>query len=183
MAVLLDLAQEGARREERRREIRAQRLLPALERQLPDRLVRRRPDAGDRGADVDAPERRPRLREELVDLRLVGEVGAERNCALELRGDRLGAVAALVVVHDDPRAFRRERAGAGGADAARRAGDDDALACEAGVHRPEPNGEAASARRPPRRSPRGPACCRRGRCTCRRSRRARASRSRSRTAP
>ena len=94
----------------------------------------RRPDAGDRGAHVDAPERGARLREERVDLRLVGEVGAERDCAVELRRERLGALAAGVVVHDDARALRRERARAGGADAARRAGDDDALACEPGVH-------------------------------------------------
>ena len=81
MPVPLDLAQEGARSEERRGEIRAQRRLPALERKLPHRFVCRGPDAGDRGADVDAPERFARLREQLVDLGLVSEIRAERDCA------------------------------------------------------------------------------------------------------
>ena len=52
VAGALDLAQEAARGEERRRQVRAQRLLPALERELPDGHVLRRPDAGDRRADV-----------------------------------------------------------------------------------------------------------------------------------
>ena len=134
MARALDLAEEGARGEERRREVRAQRRLPPLERELPHRLVGARPDAGDRRADVDAAELLARLREERVDLRLVGEVGAERDRAAELRGERLRALAAAVVVNDDARALGCERARARGADAARRPGDDDALACESGVH-------------------------------------------------
>ena len=56
VAVALHLAEEAARGEERRGEVRAQHLLPALERELPDRLVVARPDARDRGADVDAAE-------------------------------------------------------------------------------------------------------------------------------
>ena len=66
--VALDLAEERARGEERRGEIRAQCLLPALERDLPDRLLRARPHAGDGGADVDLAERLARAGEQRVDL-------------------------------------------------------------------------------------------------------------------
>ena len=55
VAPLRHPAQEAARGQEGRRQVRAQRLLPALERQLPDRHVLRRPDAGDRSAHVQRP--------------------------------------------------------------------------------------------------------------------------------
>ena len=132
--VSLHLAQEAAGGQERRGQVLAQRLLPALERQLPDGHVLRRPDAGDRGADVDPAERRARLCEEPVDLVLVGQVGLEHRRAAELRGDLARPLLAAVVVDGDARALGRERAGAGGADAARCAGDEHALACEPGLH-------------------------------------------------
>ena len=134
MAVPLDLAEEAARGEEGARQVLAQRLLPALERELPDRLVRRRPDAGDGGADVDPPERGARLLEEPVDLALVGQVGLEHGRAAELGGDGARPLLAAVVVDGDAGALGRERARAGRADAARRAGDQHALPRETGLH-------------------------------------------------
>ena len=88
----------------------------------------RRPHAGDRGADVDPPERRARLGEEPVDLELVGQVGLQHRRAAERGGDLARPLLAAVVVDGDARALGRERARAGGADAARRAGDEHALA-------------------------------------------------------
>ena len=120
----LDLAEERARGEERRGEVRAQRLLPALERELPHGLVRRRPDAGDRGADIDAAELLAACANSASTSRLDGEVGAEHRRAAELRGDCLCALASAVVVHDHPRALGRERPRARGADTARGAGDE-----------------------------------------------------------
>ena len=73
----LDAAEEAARREERRGEIRVERRAPALERELPHRLVVARPVARDRGADVEVS----RCGEQRVDLRLVGEIRLHRDAA------------------------------------------------------------------------------------------------------
>ena len=125
----LDAAEEAARGEERRGEVRVERRAPALERELPDRLVVARPVARDRGADVEIARRR----EERVHLRLVGEIGLERSRA-DLGGELLGALAARVVVDDDLGALGRERAHARRPDPAGAAGDEDALACKACLH-------------------------------------------------
>ena len=91
VALTLDEAEEPARREERRREVRAQRRLPALERELPDRLVLARPEARDRGADVDAAELPLCRLEQPVDLGLHGQVGLQRDAAgLASRAPRRG---------------------------------------------------------------------------------------------
>ena len=73
-AVALQLPEETARRQERGREVRVERLAPALERQLPDGRVLAGPDACDRRADVE----RAGLGEKRVDLRLVRQVGSDR---------------------------------------------------------------------------------------------------------
>src|SRR5581483_1579344 len=101
----LDDAEEVLRREKRRREVRAQRRVPPVEPELPHRLVLARPHAGVRDADVQVTGGS----EEPLDLRLVGQVGAERSRVAELRRDRLRATAIRVVVHDDVRALRCKR--------------------------------------------------------------------------
>jgi hypothetical protein len=63
-----DLAQEAAGRQERGGEVGGERLLPPVERQLPQRDVLLGPDAGDGGADVEAAELLSRLGEEAVGL-------------------------------------------------------------------------------------------------------------------
>ena len=60
--------------------------------------------------------------EERADVLLVRQVGADDRRVAELVRDRLRALAAAVVVDDELRAFRMERACRGGADAAGRAG-------------------------------------------------------------
>lgn len=77
VAGLLHLAQESACNEERRREVRAQSLIPALERELPHRDVLSWPDTLHRDAYIDAAEDSPRFPEEPVDIRIVGEVGLD----------------------------------------------------------------------------------------------------------
>src|SRR5436190_1586364 len=81
---------------------------------------------GDRRAYVE----RAGLREHLLDVVLARQVGADELHVPE----RLGTLASAVVVGDDRCALRRERPRAGAADADRRAGDEHALACEAGLH-------------------------------------------------
>ena len=122
VSALRDRAQEAARGEERRRQVRAQRPVPARERQLPHRHVLRRPDAGDGCAHVEPSG----LLEHRVDLRLVREVGL-RELTARLRRDRLRALVAAMVVNDHVRAFRRELSSARGADSARAAGHEHAL--------------------------------------------------------
>jgi hypothetical protein len=78
VASLGDAAQEAARGQEGRAQVRREGLLPALERKLPHRHVLRRPHARDGRADV----QRACLLEEPLRLRLVAQVGA---------GDRGGA--------------------------------------------------------------------------------------------
>ena len=130
MAGSLDLAQERPRDEEARGEVRAQRLLPALERKLPDGHVLARPHARDGSADVDLPERGARLHEESVDVRLDREVGLRDRRTAELCGKRLRPLLAAMEVDENPCALRRERACARRADAARRSRDQDALCPE-----------------------------------------------------
>jgi len=72
VAALGDAAEEAARSQEARGQIRVEGVAPALEGQLPDRNVFPRPDAGDRGTDVE----RAGSREQFVDLGLVRQVGA-----------------------------------------------------------------------------------------------------------
>src|SRR5215207_2641281 len=126
----LELAKVCARGEERGRQVRAERLLPPLERKLPDGNVVARPDTGDRDADVEPAECGTDAFEERVDLCLVGEVRSERH----LSPDCLSALAAPVVVHRDPGAFLHERACAGAADPAGAARHEHALAGEPRLH-------------------------------------------------
>ena len=133
MSVALDLAQERPRHEEARGEVGAHGLLPASERELPDGHVLAGPDAGDGCAHVDRPERVARLREQAVDVRLDREVGLGDRHPAELVGQRPRALLAAMEVDEDPGALRREGARAGRADAARGAGDDDALAVKSGL--------------------------------------------------
>lgn len=125
----LDDTEEAARGEERRREIRAQRLLPAFQGKLPDRLVVARPGARHGGAHFNVSH----LREQLVDLRLVREIRLHGD-GTDLGGEFLGALAARVEVEDDVGTLRRKRAYARRADPAGAAGDEDALACKACLH-------------------------------------------------
>ncbi len=81
VAVALDDPQEPARSEERRREVRAQRRVPALERKLPDGFVLARPESGDRRADVDAAERPHRSLEQRVDLASTVRSRLQRDAA------------------------------------------------------------------------------------------------------
>ena len=110
------------------------RLLPALERELPDRQVLGGPDARDRRADVDRAERLARRREQPVDVGLDRQVGLRGRGAADLGRDGRRALLAAVVVDEHLRALRGEGTRARGADPARGAGDDHALACETGLH-------------------------------------------------
>src|SRR5205814_265043 len=74
-------------------EVRAQRRLPTLERQLPDGAILARPRTRDRRADVDTAELPLRRLEQRVDLGLHGQVGPERDAA-GLARELGGAVAA-----------------------------------------------------------------------------------------
>ena len=85
-----DLAEERARSEERRGQVRADGLLPAVERELPERDVLGRVHAGDRCADVHAAERRARVLEEAIGVRLHTEIGLRDSDRADGRGD-LGA--------------------------------------------------------------------------------------------
>ena len=150
--VPLHLTEEAARGEEGGGQVLAQRLLPALERQLPDRNVIGGPGPSDRGADVDPAERRARLLEEPVDLVLVGQVGLQRRGAVERCRHLARALLATVVVDDDARALRGERTGASCADAAGRSGDEHALAGEAGLHERKPRASNAMKPESPERA-------------------------------
>jgi hypothetical protein len=119
------LSREAAAGQERGGEVAVDRLAPALERQLGHRDVLARPHAGVGDAEVE----RAGGGEQLVHLRLVAQVGAEREPA-----ERLGRLAVAVVVGDDLDALRRQLARDRLADAARRARDERPLAREAEVH-------------------------------------------------
>ena len=109
-------------------------VLPALERELPDRDVVGRPHACDGRADVDRAELSPRGRKEAIDVVLARQVGLRGRCASELGSERRRALGAAVVVDEDARSLGREQARTRRADAAGGAGDDDALPCEARIH-------------------------------------------------
>jgi hypothetical protein len=128
------LAQEAARGEERRRQVRAQGRLPAFERELPDRHVLLGPGAGDRRADVEPAQILTRLREEAVGLLLTRQVGPEDERLAELGPEGVRPLAAAMVVEGEPGPFRREGAGAGAADPSGGARDEHALARESRVH-------------------------------------------------
>ena len=133
MAGPLDLAQERARDEEGRGQVRPQRLLPALERKLPDRDVFAGPHAGDGGAHVDAAECRPRLIEQPLDVALGGEVGLGQRSSSELFRYRAGALFAAVVMDEHVRALGRKRTSTRRADPSRGTGDEHALPLKACV--------------------------------------------------
>ena len=116
---------EPARGQERRGEVAVDRVPPALERQLGDGDVLARPHARVGDAQVE----RARLLEQRGDLRLVTQIGAEREPA-----ERLRRLAIAVVVGDDLDALGRELARDRLADAARRARDERPLAREPEVH-------------------------------------------------
>ena len=105
-----DLAEEAARGQERGGQVLAQRLLPPLERELPDGQVLRRPDARDRSADVDRAERLARGREEAVDVGLDRQVGLRDRGAADLGRDGGRPLLAAVVVDEHLRALGREEA-------------------------------------------------------------------------
>ena len=77
------------------------------------------------------------LGEEPVGLVLASQVGLEQHRALAVGRDRLGPLAALVVVDADAAALGCERARAGSADPAGRPGHEHALACQPRLHRGE----------------------------------------------
>ena len=111
----------------------------------PDGDVLRRIDAGDRGADLERPDRLARVREQPVDLVLDRQVRAGDRCAAELLRERPRPLLAAVVVDEHTRALGRERAGAGRADPTGRAGDDHATTCQPGVHGRSLRGRATDA--------------------------------------
>ena len=129
----LDEAEERARREKGRREVRAQRRLPALEGQVPDRLVLARPDPGHRRAGGDAAELPLRSLEQRRDLVLHGEVGLQHDTA-RLARELLGMIAARAVVDRHPRSLGREGAHTCRADPAGAAGHEDALPGQSRLH-------------------------------------------------
>src|SRR5207342_1232288 len=98
LAEPLHFAQERTGRQVGNRQVPADRLFPALERQLPDRKVLLRPLAGDCRADVEPAKMLDGTSKEVVRLCLTSQVGAEDRCAPELLAQSLGSVAALVVV-------------------------------------------------------------------------------------
>ncbi len=130
----LDLAQEGTRSEVGERQVPANRLLPARERQLPHRDVLFRPLARDCGADIEPSQCRHGLREELVDLLLSRQVGSEQRRSAELIRECFASLKAEMEVQRNTSAFRREGAGAGGADAPGGARDEHALAAKPRFH-------------------------------------------------
>jgi hypothetical protein len=106
----LHRAEESAGREESRREIQPDRLLPPGEGKLPDRDVLRWPDTGDGGACVQGAG----FLEETLGLVLVRQVGLD-----ELhRSQRLGAIAVAVVMRHHLGSFGQELANAGRSDSA-----------------------------------------------------------------
>src|SRR5262249_28622594 len=121
-----ELREEAAGGEERRGQVRVDRLAPPLEREIRDGNVLRRPDAGDGGADVGlAP-----LRRHARDVGLLPEVRLDDPAAAR----RLRPVAAAVVVDDHLGALGGEETGAGGADPTGAAGDEHACLFEARLH-------------------------------------------------
>ena len=125
---------KAARGEEGRGEVERDRPLEAREVERPDRQVLGRVDPRHGCADVDRAERVPRVGEEAVDLGLDGQVGPGDGRAAELLRQRLRSLLPAVVVDEDVRSLGSERARAGCADPARRAGDDDAVPCEPCFH-------------------------------------------------
>ena len=95
--------------------------------ELPHRDVARGPDPGDRRAHVER--RRPRRRAARRRPRRSG-----RRLRPARRRRALGPLAAAVVVDDHLGALGGEKPHAGAADAARAAGDEDALSCQSGLH-------------------------------------------------
>src|SRR3954470_21655102 len=125
-AVTVELPQKPARSEEARRQVRVERRAPALERELPDGYVSRRPHTGDCRADVEAPA----FGEQPLDFLLLRQVGTERHRRVE----GLCPLPTPMVMRHALRALRHEGTGARAADASGRAGDENALAAEPGVH-------------------------------------------------
>jgi len=119
VAGALDLLQEPARSQERRGQVGRERLLPALQRESPERHVLLGPDTGDGDADVEAAERATGLLEESVDVLLARQVCRGQDGALAAaRCYRFGPLEPAMVVDDDASTFSGEGERAGGADAA-----------------------------------------------------------------
>ena len=123
-----ELGEEAAGGEEGRGQIGVERLAPALERELGDRNVLGRPDAGDRGAGVELS----RLGEHPLDVGLLAKIGLDDAAA----AGSFGALPAAVVVDDDLGPLGGEQAHAGGADSAGAAGDEYACALKTCLHPP-----------------------------------------------
>ena len=94
--------------------------------ELGDRDVVCRPDAGDRGADVELA----RLDEHPRDVGLVAQVGLDDPAPARC----FRPLAAAVVVDDDLGALGCEEADTGGADPARAAGDEHASISQTCLH-------------------------------------------------
>ena len=127
------MAQEGARGEEGGGEVGVDGRAPAIEPEPGDGHVLGGPDAGVGHARVEPAERLDGGRDERVGLRLVAQVGLQRDAA-ELRGERLGGLAVAVVVEGDEGALGGQLARDGRADPARGARDERGRAGESEIH-------------------------------------------------
>src|SRR5262245_11226928 len=127
VTALRHTAQEAARREERDRQVGAQRRLPTREGKLPDGRVVRRPDPRDGDADVE----RPGLGEQPISLGFVAEISCQHRGAAELLAERAGAVLPAVVVDHHFGALVVKGARGRRPDPAGRARDEHALTAEA----------------------------------------------------
>lgn len=130
-----NLPEEPARGEERCGQVRCERAFPPLERELPERDVPLGLDACVRNADVDAAEGAAYVAEELVRVFLEREVRLDDDRVGKLGGERFGTFAAAVVMDGDAASLGRERARGHPADPAGGAGDENALATKARLHR------------------------------------------------
>jgi hypothetical protein len=111
------LAAVGPRREEGGGEVGVDRRPPASERHLGDGDVLRRPHAGVGHAGVEPTEGLDGCGHERVGLRLVAQVGSQRDAA-DLGGQRLRRLGVRVIVHADAGALGGQQARGCGADAA-----------------------------------------------------------------
>ena len=102
MPVPLDVAKEAACRQERRGQVRAQRRLPALEREVPDGTS----SCGHSPATAAQTSSVPASLEHRVGLVLDREIGLD-DFAADLGRDRLRALASAAVVHEDLARLRR----------------------------------------------------------------------------
>ena len=127
------MAAVGARGEERGGQVGVDRRPPAGERHLRHRDVLRRPHAGVGHAGVEPAEGLHGRGHERVGLRLVAQVALQRRAA-DLGGQRVGRLRVGVIVHAHTGTLGGQQPRGRGADAARRAGDEDAAPREPEIH-------------------------------------------------